>query len=115
MAADAVTTKASIAEVARMAASSNLRTQITSFAAQTVPAPFDARSVAGGCEDPFPRAAHVPRRAQDRRRRPNPAPDRCQAPVTNGSTCDRAGGNPERDQRRQHSQGHGQPHDSDRR
>jgi hypothetical protein len=109
-----VTTKASIAEVARMAASSNLRTQITSFAAQTVPAPFDARSVAKDSEDPFPRAPHVPRRAQDHRRRLNRTPDRRQATETNSSTCDRAGGNPDRDQHRQHSHRNGQPNDSER-
>jgi hypothetical protein len=93
-----------------MAASSNLRTQITSFAAQ---APFVARSVAGGSEDPFPRA-HIPRRAQDHRRRLNPTPDRCQAPEINSKTRDRGGGNPDRDQHRQHSQADGQTRDSDR-
>jgi hypothetical protein len=108
-----VTTKASIAEVARMAASSNLRNQITSFAAQTVRAPDDAESVARGCEDPFPRTPHEPRRAQDHRRRLNPAPNCSQAPETDASTCDHATGNPERHQQRQHSQRHGQGHDSD--
>lgn len=97
-----------------MAASSNLRTQITSFAAQTVPAPFDA-------DQPMEAAE-----TRSRGRRTNPAAPRITAaaltppqiaaklPRPTGSPIDRAGGNPERDQHRQHSQTHGQPHDSDR-
>lgn len=98
-----------------MAASSNLRNQITSFAAQTVRASDDAESAARGCEDPFPRTPQKPRRAQDHRSRLNPAPNRRQAPETHASTCNHAAGNPERDQQRQRSQCHGQHHDSGRR
>lgn len=88
MLADAVTTKASIAEVARMAASSNLRIQLTSFAAQTVPAP-------GLTTDQSMEASET----HSRGRRTNPAapritaaaltppPNRRQARETHASTC----------------------------
>jgi hypothetical protein len=87
-----------------MAASSNLRKQLTSFAAQTVPAP-------GLTTDQSLEAA----RTHFRGRRTNPAapritaaaltppPSRRQALETHASTCNRAPDNHGRSLRRQHS------------
>jgi len=109
-----VTTKASIAEVARMAASSNLRIQLTSFAAQTVPAPglttdqsLEAAMTRSGGRPTDPAAPWITAAAL------TSPPSRCQAPETHASTCSCGPVSQERSLRRQHSP-HGQPLDSDR-
>ena len=106
----------SMAEVARMAANSNLRIDITSFPAQTVRAPLTtARSIDGGCGRPTGRTRlDASRDAPVRRRQLHPTYDRNQAAETCSDLPDGPGSNPNPDQRRQHSQCHGQSQDHDR-
>ncbi len=98
-----------------MAANSSLRTRITSFAAQTVPAPGTERSIDGRCG----RSRAWTRRessheAPDHRRQLHPTYHRNQAPKTRGDLDDRAGRQPEPDQHWQQSQAHDQREHRDR-
>jgi len=92
-----------------MAANSSLRTRITSFAAQTVPAPGTERSIDGRCG--FSRAwtrRESSHEAPDHRRQLHPTYDRNQAPKTRSEPDDRAGRQPEPDERGEQSQAQNQ-------
>jgi hypothetical protein len=93
-----------------MAENSSLRTRITSFAAQTVPASGTERSIDGRCGHSRTWARRESsHQAPDHRRQLPPTYDRSQAPKTRSDLDDRARRHPEPEQNGQHSQAHHQP------